>query len=387
MKVLFIAPQPFYTQRGTPIAVDLLLRVLSERGEKVDLVTYHLGENVEYENIRIYRIPSLPFIQIIPPGFSIQKSICDIFLFWKVIFMVSGKRYHIVHAVEEAVLVAYLVNKLWGIEYIYDMDSNLPDQMLAKFPFLKPIASFFRHVERLMVRNAVSVVPVNQAMVENLGQDVIDKVTILHDVSLLKDLRGEKIESIRHELGISGLLVMYAGNLEKYQGIDLLLEGFALVNGLSDNINLVIIGGGYKDVQGYELKSRELGINDRVSFLGPKPVNNLGWYLSEADILVSPRISGDNTPMKIYSYLESGKAIIATNLRSHTQVLDDNVALLVSPNPKAFGQGMRTLAEDEGLREELGRLGKKLIEEKYSFENFRASVNLVYDSLVDLQPR
>jgi glycosyltransferase involved in cell wall biosynthesis len=89
--------------------------------------------------------------------------------------------------------------------------------------------------------------------------------------------------------------------------------------------------------------------------------------------------------MKVYSYLESGKAIIATNLRTHTQVLDEGVALLSEPNPISFAEGMLLLAEDEDLREKLGRRGKELVAKKYNFDNFRTSVNIIYDSITPVQ--
>ena len=53
------------------------------------------------------------------------------------------------------------------------------------------------------------------------------------------------------------------------------------------------------------------------------------------DILVSPRIRGTNTPLKIYSYLRSGKPIVATDLLTHTQVLSPDVARLVAPDADA----------------------------------------------------
>jgi len=49
MRILFLAPHPFYQDRGTPIAVNLMLQALSERGEEVDVLTYHEGRNVSYE--------------------------------------------------------------------------------------------------------------------------------------------------------------------------------------------------------------------------------------------------------------------------------------------------------------------------------------------------
>ncbi len=385
MRVLFLAPQPFFTERGTPIAIDLLLRVLSERGERIDFVTFHLGEDVEYENIRIHRIVDLPFIRYIPPGFSMQKIVCDFFLFWKAIYLFLRYRYHVIHAVEESVLIALLINKIWGTDYVYDMDSSLPKQLNNNYPYLKPLSSLLYFLERSAIRNALTIVPVSDALVEEMENCETKKVIVLHDVSLIEANGMEKNETIRGQMNFSGVLVMYVGNLESYQGIDLLLESFALVTKKSKSINLAIIGGKPKDIHKYERKSRDLGIENRVKLFGSRPVKNLGGYLSEADILVSPRILGDNTPMKIYSYLESGKAIIATNLRTHTQILDDRVALLAEPNPKSFAEGMLLLAEDEKLRRLLGKRGKKLVDEKYNFEHFRASVNIVYDRITPIQ--
>jgi glycosyltransferase involved in cell wall biosynthesis len=385
MRVLFLAPQPYFTERGTPLAINLLLKVLSERGEKIDFVTYHLGEDVEYENIRIYRIINLPFIRSVPPGISFRKIICDFFLFWKTIGLLLKYRYHIIHAVEESVLIAMLIKKIWGIEYVYDMDSRLPRQLMDRYSFLEPFSSFLYYMERKAIRNAMTIVPVSDALVEEVEIYEPNKVIVLRDVSLLGESGWERNETIRGQMNFYGVLVMYVGNLECYQGIDLLLESFALVIARSESINLAIIGGKEKDVHKYQEKSRKLGIGSRVRFFGPRPVKNLGSYLSEADILVSPRILGDNTPMKVYSYLESGKAIIATNLRTHTQVLDEGVALLSEPNPISFAEGMLLLAEDEDLREKLGRRGKELVAKKYNFDNFRTSVNIIYDSITPVQ--
>ncbi len=381
MKVLFLAPQPFFEERGTPIAVDLLLKVLSKRGEYVDLITYHLGKNVKYENINLHRTINLPFIRSVPPGFSMQKIICDFFLFSRALSLVSRKRYDVIHAVEESVFIALVMKKIWGIQYIYDLDSRLPGQLLDKYPFLKPFASFFFFLERVVVRNAMIVVPVCDSLAIEIGKYETDNVIVLHDVSLIENSIGEKSENLRGQLDHAGTLVMYVGNLESYQGIALLLESFPFVIKKSKFIRMAIIGGKDDDILKYKEKSENLGISSHVQFLGPRPVKNLAGYLSEADILVSPRINGDNTPMKIYSFLSSRKPILATRLRTHTQVLDDSTAVLVDPNPESFAKGMLLLAEDETLRQILGERGKILVEEKYNFENFETKVNDIYDAL------
>jgi glycosyltransferase involved in cell wall biosynthesis len=107
----------------------------------------------------------------------------------------------------------------------------------------------------------------------------------------------------------------------------------------------------------------------------------LHQYLSEADILVSPRLKGNNTPMKLYSYLHSGRPVLATNLPTHTQLIDNGVALLVDPKVEPFSQAMLRLIADESLRAQLGAAGKRLIEEKFTYRAFREKLNGLFDWL------
>ena len=85
--------------------------------------------------------------------------------------------------------------------------------------------------------------------------------------------------------------------------------------------------------------------------------------------------------MKIYSYMDSGKPILATHLPTHTQVLDDTSALLAEPNPAAYADGMRQLAEKPELRKQLAHHAKDVCREKYSFAAFSKAVNTLYDAI------
>jgi glycosyltransferase involved in cell wall biosynthesis len=186
---------------------------------------------------------------------------------------------------------------------------------------------------------------------------------------------------VKTEGNIDGLVLMYVGNLERYQGIDLLLESFALAVTQLDIIQLVIIGGEAPDIEKYRVKSKRLGIESRTHFLGPKPVEQLAEHLAQADILVSPRTKGENTPMKIYPYLHSGKPVLATNLPTHSQILDRSVAMLAEASPKAFSEALVGLAKDENLRKSLGVAGKRLAEEQFSYTAFREKLNAFFDWL------
>ncbi len=171
---------------------------------------------------------------------------------------------------------------------------------------------------------------------------------------------------------------MYVGNLEVYQGIDLLLDAFALHYCQKPTDRLAVIGGVPGDVEHYRKKSADLGLHDAVEFRGHQPVEKMRGFLSEADVLVSPRIKGTNTPMKIYSYLDAGRPVLATNLYTHTQVLTPDVSVLVEPEPPAMAAGMMKLSNEPSLRIRLAEQGKSLLAAKYSVKAFKQSLDEMY---------
>lgn len=380
MDILFLTPQPIYQDRGSPIAVDLVLRALSERKELVDAVTYHEGKDITYENISIHRTLNIPFIRNIKAGFSWKKMICDFFMIFKIIPLLLKKRYQLVHAVEEAVFFALIIKWLFKVPYIYDMDS-LAQQMTEQFLWLWPLSPILNFFEGLAVKNAKVVIPVCDALANDIEKYKPEKVVVLQDISLLNEAPADYRIDIKKQLGTNNLMLMYVGNLQTYQGIDMLLESFALALKNFKQTDLVIIGGVEDDIHKYKQMSKELGIEKNVYFLGPKPVEHLAVYLSQADILVSPRTKGRNTPMKVYSYLHSGKPLLATDMPTHTQILDNKVAMLAAPSPQAYAEKMVELLADQNLRTTLGKAGEQLIEDQYSYNAFRKKLNQLFDWL------
>ena len=377
LNILFLVPHPFYEDRGSPIADKLVLKFLSEQGEKIDVVTYAEGKNVDFKNTNIYRTIKVPFVRNIRPGFSWKKIVYDLLMFVEVIKLVGKKRYDLVHAVEESVFIALLLKLIFNTPYIYDMDSSLAQQMEEKYPFLSRFGAIFRWFEKIAVKNAEVVVPVCEALANDIKKYQPKKVTLLPDVSLLNDNPSET----KVNLKTGNTTLMYVGNLEKYQGIDLLLESLSLALKHTEKVELIIVGGNPEDINKYQTKADKLGLNNKVKFLGAKPASELGNYLSQADVLVSPRIKGKNTPMKIYSYLDSGKPVLATDLPTHTQVLNSDISMLSKPNPEEFSKGMVSLVEDHNLRLRLGIAGKMMVQKNHSYSAFCQKLGNLYDEV------
>jgi glycosyltransferase involved in cell wall biosynthesis len=188
-------------------------------------------------------------------------------------------------------------------------------------------------------------------------------------------------EDLRAKLGIDGVMALYVGNLEKYQGIDLLLDGFRQAVADQEGLNLVLIGGSPEHVEKYQKRVKQLNLESKVFFCGPRPVTMLGYYLAQADILVSPRTQGNNTPMKIYSYLDSGVPVLATDLPTHTQVLDERIACLTRPEPEALAKGLVALAGDEEKRRDIGVNARQRVHEEYSLPAYKRKLAAFYGQL------
>ena len=146
LHILMLAPHPFFQERGTPIAVDLLLQTLSTQGHSVDVVTFAEGEDRDYPGVRIYRSWKPSWIHHISPGFSMEKLICDFFMFFKVMTIIRKQRPDIIHAVEESAFMALVYRCLYSVPYIYDMDSSLAQQMIEKNALVETATSFFQLV-------------------------------------------------------------------------------------------------------------------------------------------------------------------------------------------------------------------------------------------------
>jgi glycosyltransferase involved in cell wall biosynthesis len=107
-------------------------------------------------------------------------------------------------------------------------------------------------------------------------------------------------------------------------------------------------------------------------------VAEIGAYLRQADILVSPRVHGTNTPMKIYSYLSSGVPVVATDLPTHTQVLNPDIAVLAKPDAGVFAAALRTLLDDDQLRAQTGKRAAAYAAREHGMESFVSSVRKLY---------
>ena len=205
MKILLIAPHPFFQERGTPIAVKLIAETLCEFGHTVDLLTYHEGSDIKVKGLNLYRIPKPLFANNIPIGFSFKKVIADIYLSFSLVKLITKNNYDVIHAVEESIFPAALINK-GRKKLIYDMDSSLADQLLEKWQALSRYQKILDGFEGWAVKKANIVVPVCKSLADKVKQyDPDKKVFVLEDIGF--ENRSENKEDLRQTLNLKELLL------------------------------------------------------------------------------------------------------------------------------------------------------------------------------------
>jgi glycosyltransferase involved in cell wall biosynthesis len=387
MRILLIAPQPFFAQRGTPINVRQMVQTLSEAGHEVHLATYPMGEAVEMPNLVIHRAWPLPGVRTVPIGFSLRKIALDAMLALRVWALLAGRRFDVVHAVEESVFFALPPARLRGIPVIYDLDSWMSDQLEYAGRVKNPaILKFLRRMERAaLVRSRLAI---------TVSASLSDAVRAMHpgmlvaqieDAPLDEALRAPdpaRVAGLRQSFGIGARrAIVYTGNLESYQGIELLLPAFARVASAREEAVLVLVGGSPAQIDAVRARVAALGIApDRVVLAGQRPAEEMPEWMAMGSMLVSPRLHGGNTPLKLFSYMWSAIPIVATNLSTHTQVLDSSCALLCEPTPEEMAGAILAVLDDPARFASLGAMARARVARDYSREAFRRKLLAAYET-------
>lgn len=382
MKVLVVAPQPFFTPRGTPFSVYYRSLVTAQLGNKIDLLTYGQGKDVAIPGAKIIRIPGFTKFGSIKVGPSPFKLFLDVFLVFYTIGLLLTERYDVVHAHEEAVFFCRYLKPFFNFKLIYDMHSSLPQQ-LTNFEFTKSklLIKIFKWLEDSSLKKSDGIITICpdlanyvNKLLNNPAKHFLIENSIFEPIKLIDNSPEQDGGYAEGDVQLppDGRYIVYAGTLEPYQGIDILLPAFALFSKNHSDYRLVIVGGTPKQVQKYTALARENNLGDRCIFTGQVRQALAKHYASLATILVSPRKYGTNTPLKVYEQIASGIPLVATRIYSHTQILDDEVAFLVEPSPESLARGLDEATGEMGRRKALQ--AQILYSEKYSKDIYVAKM-------------
>jgi glycosyltransferase involved in cell wall biosynthesis len=371
-----IAPEPFFEPRGTPFSEFHRIRALTALGHEVDLVTYPFGADVTMPGLRVFRAMRPPFVRRIGIGPSLAKVPLDALLALTAARRALAGGYDAVHSHEEGGLIGVGLAALMRVPHLYDMHSSLPQQ-LNNFAFSRSrlLRRLFLGIERLMIRRSRAVIVICPSL-----QDTVRAIDPQARTILIENAPGSAedepdeaaIAAIRPRFGFGPAtpVVLYTGTFEAYQGLDLLFDAMAMVRAARPDARLLLAGGKPDQVARAREQARAAGIDEITVFAGERPASEIPAFLRACDVLVSPRSRGTNTPLKIYQYLRSGRPIVATRLLTHTQVLDDETALLTGATAREFADGVLAALQDPARAGMLARRAQEMAATKYSYEAY-----------------
>lgn len=374
MKALAVAPQPFFNYRGTPFSVYYRTLVMSEKGVAIDLLTYGQGMDVDLPGVRILRIPAFRFLGPVPIGPSALKLFLDVFLLARLVWRLIWHRYDVVHAHEEAVFFCAILKPIFRFKLIYDMHSSLPQQLTNfKFTTSKRLIGFFKWLEDLSIRRADAIITICPDLADYvLGQVDDPEKHFLIENSIFEPVRLRSPASAPAapsgptvEIPPGRPAIVYTGTFESYQGMDLLIEAFRIVQRERPEAFLALVGGTPEQVARYREQAGP-GLADHVLIHERVDQATAKALVAAAAVQLSPRSSGTNTPLKIYEQLASGVPLVATGIYSHTQVLDASVAYLVEPEAADMARGILEALADGRENNPRARAAQELYARSYS---------------------
>jgi glycosyltransferase involved in cell wall biosynthesis len=383
-RILLVTPQPFYEDRGTPIAVADTCRALTELGYEVDLLAFPIGEPLQMPGLRIHRCANPFGIRKMSIGFSLSKCLLDATLLASFEHLLRTRHYDLVHAVEEAAYIAALLCPRYGVPFIYDMASSIPAELQSHKVLGTALAQrLLKASEHRVLRTAAHVV-----CSIGLGEHVSRTAPhVSHTEWRFPPITGSAddrtVNTLRSELDIDSdsHVVMYSGNFAGYQGMDLLFDAFE--RALSEDPDLMLVCVGVNEEARASTEAHLSGdVRSRVRIIPRKPRRIMPAFFALADCLVSLRPVSNNLPLKVFDYMAAGKPIVATKGLAHEPVLTKERAFLCEAHTENIKQAILEVFRSERRAQAVAQRARRHAMRHYGWERFVELVGGMYGNVL-----
>jgi glycosyltransferase involved in cell wall biosynthesis len=384
LRVLVLAPTPFFADRGCHVRILEEARAVIPCGVELRLVTYHIGRDVP--GFPIDRIASVPWYGKLEAGPSWHKPYLDLLLLFKAWRVARSFKPDLIHAhIHEGAFIGALLKKLIRVPLLFDCQGSLSAE-ITDHGFVRPgslLQRGFAALERWINLSSDFIIASSGPTVELLVRGGVprERVRALMDGVDTDIFAPLPKEAIRARLGLPGdrPIVCYLGLLNSYQGVDLLLEAVALLKGQGAKLHFLIMGfpeGGYRE------KAQALGISDMITFTGRVPYHEAPLYLSAGDLAVSPKISLSEANGKLFNYIACGLPTVVFETPVNREILGDAALYAKFGDAAELAGAIGRLAGDRELREELGRRGRARAESEHSWQARGKELAAIYRKLL-----
>lgn len=361
--ILIIVPFAFHRESGSSLSTFYRILSVAELCQQVDVLTTCHGKDIYYDNISLIRTPKKPVFKTLEPGQYKKKLIYEVFLFFKAISLLSRKKYDVVIVHGSSIYWACILQLFFKAPFVATVHGNIQIELekwnISKSTLLKKIAA---RIENTIINSFKQIVAEHVPVVDILINSGINKnkITLIH-------IGVKSAESIRCSDQTNVFTILYTGTFVKVQHIELLYQAMSLIK--HEHVQLVLVGGIDSEVLEEKRLIEAYDLKDHVTVIGRLPQSELLEYYKKANIVVSPRVYGHDTPMKVFDYLNFGKCILASDRPIHTGILTKEVAYLAEPTPQDYADAILYLKNHPEIVRQMEVQGKQYFEDNFELKN------------------
>jgi glycosyltransferase involved in cell wall biosynthesis len=375
LKIGMLAACPFPANHGTPGSIREMSEAIVAEGHEVHVVTYHIGEDIPLNGPVLHRIPRLTNETGVVVGPTVRRPLYDLQMVFRAREVVTKYRLDVIHAHGyEAALVACLCNLATGVPVVYSGHQIMEDE-LASYNFFRP-----KWV-------ATAIAKLLDAVVPRIGHRCIPHSVNIQQFFFRKGLRGrtEPIVNFgidldwvrrgdpstvraRYPLG-NGPIVLYAGVLDRFQRIDLLLEAIAQLRAYVPSVKLLIVStvphAGH--VASIRQMAGQFGVAGSLILTEPQPLEAIPDFLHACDVAIVPRPLTAGFPIKLLNYMAAARpCVLFASSASQGLKHGENVYLAAPDTAAALGEGILEVLRDDALRQRIAANGHRFVREHHN---------------------
>ena len=211
----------------------------------------------------------------------------------------------------------------------------------------------------------------------------IDLFKPVNDVLTIKELQTQ------YNISENDNGIIFVGNLMRWHGVRYLIKSAPIVIKAFPNTKFLIVGDGRIKKELISM-TEKMDVSANFIFTGTVPYEHVPLYITISDVCVAPFIHARNerlglSPVKIYEYLACGKPVVASSIRGIGDLLkSSNSGIVVTPeDPNELANAIIKLLKDERLREQMGKNGRELVVNNYSWKNAAKKTIAVFEEVIN----
>lgn len=392
MKVLVVAPTPFFSNRGTHIRILEESLALEKLGHQITIATYHIGSDISPKvntKIDLRRIRRLLFwYKKLEAGPDWQKIILDLMLIRKVFYLVRTQKPEIIHGhLHEGVLIGFLVQKIFfwrKIKLVADFHGSLTKEMVShaylKTGFLNKIFLWIeKFIDNLgdfaIVSSRENAEEIKKIRKKNSPEVVLDGVNLSYYEKL-----PSKIEAKRKlELPENRLILAYTGALIENKGITYLFGAMKQV--LKTDKSPFFILGGFP-IEGAEKFVKENKLENDVRLINPLNYFELPEILNASDIGIDPKDSfSGQASGKILQYMGAGLPVVCFDRQNNREYLGEGACYAKEISFQGLVEAILSAIEKSEEINLKGNFNKKRAAD-FSWDKSAEKINKIYKQII-----